>query len=136
MTPDAHPAVLEQAALELRRAVVLPGPQPQWHRSVIARHRAEWPTLWRAIDQVLAALDAPPAHPDEGEPEPPAPGGPFDLPAGFRRQVSEGFGDVAGDTLNGEPDPADPSDPHEFVGGLSTELCEWCGGHRDTPQHR
>lgn len=28
-----------------------PGSHPDWHREVMARHRAEWPTLWRALDQ-------------------------------------------------------------------------------------
>lgn len=26
------------------------GPNPQHHREVMARHRREWPTLWRALD--------------------------------------------------------------------------------------
>lgn len=31
-----------------------PGPRPEVHRDVLERHRAEWPTLWRAIDALVA----------------------------------------------------------------------------------
>lgn len=54
-------AALEAAAHEIKRAVVVPGPVPQHHRSILARHRAEWPTLWDAIDHLLGALEDPAA---------------------------------------------------------------------------
>lgn len=79
-----HPALLEQAALELRRAVVLPGPQPQWHRSVIARHRAEWPKLWAAIDSIIASLE---------QPAPDDPTDPGPVESMMRRAIAEGLGD-------------------------------------------
>lgn len=52
------PAILEHAAYEVRRALREEGRQPQWHRSLMARHRAEWPVLWAALDQLLAAVDS------------------------------------------------------------------------------
>lgn len=52
------PAILEHAAYEVRRALREEGRQPQWHRSLMARHRAEWPVLWAALDQLVAAIDA------------------------------------------------------------------------------
>lgn len=42
---------------QLRRAIQDEGPQPEFHRAVMRRHRAEWPTLWRAIDTLLAESD-------------------------------------------------------------------------------
>lgn len=58
-------AALENAAHEVKRAVVVPGPVPQHHRSIMSRHRAEWPTLWEAIDHLLGALE----DPAQDEPE-------------------------------------------------------------------
>lgn len=52
------PAILEHAAYEVRRALRNEGRSPQWHRSLQARHRAEWPVLWAALDQLVAAIDA------------------------------------------------------------------------------
>jgi hypothetical protein len=39
---------------KLRRAIEEEGPQPAHHRETMARHRREWPTLWAAIDDLLA----------------------------------------------------------------------------------
>lgn len=39
---------------ELRDAVRDPGPHPDYHRSVMERHRREWPTLWQAIDRLIS----------------------------------------------------------------------------------
>ena len=38
----------------LRRAITDAGPVPEYHRTIMARHRREWPTLWQAIDALLA----------------------------------------------------------------------------------
>jgi hypothetical protein len=38
---------------ELRRAIEDPGPRPDIHFEIMARHRREWPTLWAAIDRLL-----------------------------------------------------------------------------------
>lgn len=51
------PAILEHAAYEVRRALRAEGRSPQWHRSLMARHRAEWPVLWAALDSLVAAID-------------------------------------------------------------------------------
>lgn len=42
------------AVEQLRTAVANPGRRPDHHGEVMARHRREWPTLWRAIDQLTA----------------------------------------------------------------------------------
>lgn len=39
----------------LAAAVRDEGRAPEFHRRVVNRHRREWPALWAAIDQVLAA---------------------------------------------------------------------------------
>lgn len=45
----------------LREAIQDEGPNPEHHRETMARHRREWPTLWRAIDAFLSP------KPDEDE---------------------------------------------------------------------
>lgn len=45
----AGTALHEGAAL-LARAVHDAGPRPDVHAAISARHRREWPSLWRAID--------------------------------------------------------------------------------------
>lgn len=46
----------EQQAVEaVRRAVLDAGSHPKHHREVMARHRKEWPTLWLALDALLAS---------------------------------------------------------------------------------
>jgi hypothetical protein len=35
-------------------AIQVEGPVPQYHRHVMRKHRSEWPTLWRAIDEIVA----------------------------------------------------------------------------------
>lgn len=44
---------LETKAEVVRRAVDDAGPRPDVHREIMARHRAEWPTLWDAIDWLI-----------------------------------------------------------------------------------
>lgn len=39
----------------LRAAIEDEGVAPGHHREIMARHRSEWPTLWRAIDAILEA---------------------------------------------------------------------------------
>lgn len=41
------------AVAVVRHAVDNPGPRPDVHREIMARHRAEWPTLWDAIDWLI-----------------------------------------------------------------------------------
>jgi hypothetical protein len=38
---------------QLRRAIEDEGGNPRHHRETMARHRDEWPALWRAIDGLL-----------------------------------------------------------------------------------
>ena len=45
---------LKEALQQLRQAVKDEGPKPRFHREVEMRHRRQWPTLWSAIDRLLA----------------------------------------------------------------------------------
>ena len=45
----------EKAALAVLHAIANPGPHPDYHRQVMELHRAEWPTLWRALDDLSRA---------------------------------------------------------------------------------
>lgn len=53
-TTDAE---LRDAVAQVMRAIRVEGRSPTWHRRVMARHRAEWPTLWRALDRLAYASD-------------------------------------------------------------------------------
>jgi hypothetical protein len=46
---------LATALAALDRAVTVPGPAPEYHARVMAKHRDEWPTLWSAIDALRKA---------------------------------------------------------------------------------
>ena len=46
---------LGHALDQLERAITDAGPQPMVHAETMAKHRAEWPTLWAAIDAVRKA---------------------------------------------------------------------------------
>ena len=48
---------LVEAAGDLQKAINNPGVNPRYHHQLMARHRAEWPTLWAAID-LLARIEA------------------------------------------------------------------------------
>lgn len=52
----ARIAELEDGIASLGRAISNQGPVPRYHRQVMADHRREWPTLWRAIDDLRALL--------------------------------------------------------------------------------
>lgn len=43
------------ALLKLRMAIENKGPNPEYHDAQLARLRVEWPTLYEAIEAVLAA---------------------------------------------------------------------------------
>jgi hypothetical protein len=49
------PTQMERALDALADAVGDKGPRPDYHDKVERRHRREWPRLWQAIDDVLAA---------------------------------------------------------------------------------
>ena len=54
-------AAADRAAWAVVRAIKQEGPQPRYHREVMARHRNEWPTLWEALDELMRAYrTAPP----------------------------------------------------------------------------
>ena len=37
----------------LRKAIMDEGSHPLHHRQVMARHRQEWPVLWKAVDELV-----------------------------------------------------------------------------------
>ena len=41
----------------LREAIHDKGPHPDYHDSILARHRAEWPTLWAVLDEMVGPPD-------------------------------------------------------------------------------
>jgi hypothetical protein len=48
---------LREAAKRVERAVKVKGPAPGQHEATMARHRKEWPTLWKALDDLLRSLE-------------------------------------------------------------------------------
>jgi hypothetical protein len=45
------------AASRVERAIRDEGRSPGYHLAVMEKHRGEWPTLWHALDELLAALE-------------------------------------------------------------------------------
>ena len=39
----------------IRKAIQNEGPQPRYHRTLMRKHRREWKTLWKAIDNILTS---------------------------------------------------------------------------------
>lgn len=52
---EAENATLREKNARLVEAVRDEGTHPAYHREVMARHRKEWPTLWRTIDGIVRA---------------------------------------------------------------------------------
>jgi hypothetical protein len=44
------------AVAEVVAAIRNPGPRPDYHRWVMETHRDQWPSLWQALDRLLAGL--------------------------------------------------------------------------------
>lgn len=55
MTQGINLDPLLRAIEKLADAVQNEGSHPAYHRQVMVKHRNEWPTLWRAIQEVLDA---------------------------------------------------------------------------------
>ncbi len=51
---------------EIREAILNEGPHPSLHKQIMAKHRKEWPTLWRALDKLMAAEVEPNGWPFHG----------------------------------------------------------------------
>ena len=47
---------LRQAVYEVLKAVSDEGQRPEFHRVVAERHRREWPTLWKTLDELNRAF--------------------------------------------------------------------------------
>ncbi len=50
-------AAIHDAAAKVRDAIKETGPRPDYHWTIMARHRKEWPTLWTAVDELLWTLE-------------------------------------------------------------------------------
>ena len=48
---------LEPLCARLVDAVKNEGRVPAYHHAVLKEHRAEWPTLWRAIDAIIKEME-------------------------------------------------------------------------------
>lgn len=48
---------LWHAAQNVRRAIIVPGPQPEYHYRMLRKHQNEWPMLWEAIGELLTVLE-------------------------------------------------------------------------------
>jgi hypothetical protein len=46
----------KKLAEDLAEAITNEGESPKFHRSVMKKHRSEWPTLWGRIDKIMAAI--------------------------------------------------------------------------------
>lgn len=55
-TPEQKLERLTALCLRLVDAVKDEGRVPEYHRAVIKKHRAEWPTLWRAVDPIIKEM--------------------------------------------------------------------------------
>ena len=45
---------IDAAIKRVRSAIYDCGPRPDYHLSVMTRHRSEWPHFWEALDALLA----------------------------------------------------------------------------------
>ena len=43
---------LRQLINEVREAIQIEGPVPEYHRHLTRKHRSEWPRLWSALDKL------------------------------------------------------------------------------------
>lgn len=48
---------MRKAIKKMILAIKVEGPVPQYHRHVMRKHRSEWPTLWKAIDEIVALYE-------------------------------------------------------------------------------
>lgn len=46
-------ALLTEQVHLVRQTVMFEGANPEHHRRTMMRHRAEWPLLWSALDELL-----------------------------------------------------------------------------------
>lgn len=49
-------ARLKACIKQIEMAITVEGPVPQYHRHVMRKHRSEWATLWKAIDEAIGVL--------------------------------------------------------------------------------
>jgi hypothetical protein len=45
----------EEAVKNVVMAIRDSGSVPRWHYRIMFRHRKEWPTLWKALDELISA---------------------------------------------------------------------------------
>lgn len=48
---------IHAAALQVVDAIRNEGSHPNFHRTVIAKHRREWPTLWCQLDRLIEQVE-------------------------------------------------------------------------------
>ena len=47
----------QELAFAIHRAIKVEGKNPRYHRKVLAKHRLEWPYLWKHIDELMAEVE-------------------------------------------------------------------------------
>lgn len=47
----------KKLAEQLIEAITNEGQSPKFHRTVMNKHRSEWPTLWNRIDKIAKAVN-------------------------------------------------------------------------------
>lgn len=54
---------MDELTRKIVEAIILPGPNPLHHYTVLRYHREEWPALWELLEQlVLASVGAQPTE--------------------------------------------------------------------------
>ena len=48
---------LRHTLKNIENAINQEGPVPNYHRHVMRKHRAEWPVLWKALDNAMKVLN-------------------------------------------------------------------------------
>ena len=48
---------MNESIQKLIDAIKIEGPVPQYHRHIMRKHRSEWATLWKAIDEIVYLHD-------------------------------------------------------------------------------
>lgn len=57
MRAQEEVARLRTCIKQIELAITVEGPVPQYHQHVMRKHRSEWSTLWKAIDEAIGVVN-------------------------------------------------------------------------------